>query len=134
MSAYMQTMDRFLAIEQALMNILINARDAFHSGSDLRLEAALVRVRLSREDDFWLVAITDNAGGIDHAVAETLIHPFVTTKSGIGAPGLGLAVAHGTIKEMGGTLTARNCSGGARFDVRLPYRQEDATDPASTTA
>lgn len=103
-----------------LGNVAQNALDAMPTGGTLT--ATLAR----RDDESACISMSDSGGGIDPEHMEHLFEPFFTTKGELGRgsahnPGLGLAVAHGLVHELGGTISASNLPGsGARFDIVLP--------------
>lgn len=105
-------------LEQVLMNLLLNARDALASrpvGAPrrIRIEAAPApegRVRLT---------VADTGGGIAPEVAGRLFEPFVTTKGPDKGTGLGLSICHGLLKGMGGSIEADNDTEGAVFTITL---------------
>jgi signal transduction histidine kinase len=107
-----------------LNNIVDNAVEAMPSGGTLTL--ALAR----RDEDSVSLSIADSGPGIDPKHMERVFEPFFTTKGALGAgtgrnAGMGLAVAHGLVGEMHGTITASNIPGaGARFDIVLPVHRE----------
>jgi two-component system cell cycle sensor histidine kinase/response regulator CckA len=116
-------------IEQVIMNLVINARDAMPHGGKLVILTADVDVDQAdaskhpgmRPGAFVLLALSDTGCGMD---ADTLAHifePFFTTK-GIGkGTGLGLSTAYGIIKQSGGYIYAASEPGkGATFEVYLP--------------
>jgi|GEM_PF-2054167 C4-dicarboxylate-specific signal transduction histidine kinase len=104
------------AIQQVLLNLLINARDAIGE-SDKRE----IRVESSVEERQVCLAITDSGPGIAEEVAERLFDPFVTTKPVGKGTGLGLSVSRSIIEGFGGTLQAENnTTGGACFHICLP--------------
>jgi signal transduction histidine kinase len=76
------------------------------------------------------LSIADSGPGIDPKYMERVFEPFFTTKGALGAgtgrnAGMGLAVAHGLVGEMHGTITASNIPGaGARFDIVLPIHRD----------
>jgi signal transduction histidine kinase len=87
-------------------------------------------VTLARRDDKSVcVSIIDSGGGLSTEELEHLFEPFYTTKGELGEgtgrnAGMGLAVVHGLVSEMHGTITASNVAGrGARFDIVLPLRE-----------
>jgi PAS domain S-box-containing protein len=113
-------------LEQVLINLLANARDAL-----LGRGAEGARwVGVSQEpctDPGWVeLHVRDNAGGIDPAVIERIFEAFFTTKPIGKGTGLGLSVSNELIRNMGGSLSVDNFKGGARFVIRLPRQ---ATPP-----
>lgn len=113
-------------LEQVLINLLANARDAL-----LGRDSVGARwVGVSQEpcvDSGWVeLHVRDNAGGIDEQVMERIFEPFFTTKPIGKGTGLGLSVSHDLIRNMGGSLSVDNFKGGARFVIRLPRQSETA--------
>ncbi|AZE98113.1 Sensory box histidine kinase [Pseudomonas orientalis] len=113
-------------LEQVLINLMVNARDALLSlkekHPDLRPWIALHTEHDSRHVRIW---VEDNGGGIDPRLLERIFEPFFTTKPiGVGT-GLGLSVSYGIVENMGGRLSVSNGEHGARFCVELP-RATDA--------
>ncbi len=107
-----------------LDNIVRNAIEAMPGGGTLSV--TFVR----RDEDHVQLTIEDTGGGIGPDNMEHLFEPFFTTKGeladGAGRnAGMGLAVAHGLVSEMGGTITGSNVPGrGARFDIVWPIEQQ----------
>ncbi|MFK7987682.1 MAG: sensor histidine kinase [Sandaracinaceae bacterium] len=101
-------------LAQVVLNLLLNAADAMDSEGTIRLE-------VSADDTHVELAVSDTGPGIDPAIADHLFDPFVTTKPAGEGTGLGLAVCHTLVEQLGGSLDAENAEeGGARFTVRLP--------------
>lgn len=115
-----------ISIEQALTNVLLNARDALILNRATSVGCGTVTVVMDRHEAYWRIAVTDNAGGIPPSILPKLFQPFVTTKGRSGGTGLGLSISYGAVKEMKGEMTARNVEGGARFDILLPCIDEHA--------
>ena len=91
---------------QVLLNILLNARDAF---VERKVNASWVGIRISREDGKAVVTITDNAGGIPDEIMERIFDPYFTTKGPDKGTGIGLFMAKTIIeKNMNGRLSVRN--------------------------
>jgi len=105
---------------QVLLNILINARDAFANGT---VERPLVRITLFTEKGRTVILIADNAGGIPPEIVGRVFDPYFTTKGPDRGTGIGLFMAKSIIeKSMGGSLTVRNVEQGAEFRIELPGR------------
>ncbi|AZF03429.1 PAS domain-containing sensor histidine kinase [Pseudomonas sp. R5-89-07] len=112
-------------LEQVLINLMVNARDALLSlkerHPDLRPWIAVHTEHDSRHVRIW---VEDNGGGIDPRLLERVFEPFFTTKPiGVGT-GLGLSVSYGIVENMGGRLSVNNGEHGARFCVELPRATE----------
>jgi len=107
-----------IQIEQVLLNIIGNARDALNSPPFPSQKKILLKVECKR--DHGRIIIEDNGGGIPEATLQRVFEPFFTTKKMGAGTGLGLSVSYGIIKEMGGSIIAENCKGGARFIISLP--------------
>jgi C4-dicarboxylate-specific signal transduction histidine kinase len=110
---------QLVPLEQVLMNLLLNARDAIRplpAGAPRR-----IRLRAARAGEAEVaIEVADSGGGIDVAILPRLFEPFVTTKPIGEGLGLGLSVSHGLMRSMGGAITARNGPDGAVFTVTLP--------------
>jgi len=102
---------------QVLLNILMNAKDAFGE----RVKAgALISVRSWAENGRAVVTITDNAGGIEEGVIARIFDAYFTTKPQGKGTGVGLFMSKTIIeKSMGGTLSVRNVDGGAEFRIEV---------------
>ncbi len=106
--------------EQVLVNLFRNSLDAVSEQSDKQ-----VRVNVIRHEPEIHIVISDTGPGISEEVFPHLFEAFVTTKSSGQGLGLGLAISHMIITELGGKLTARNLeAGGAEFTIVL----EEAVD------
>jgi C4-dicarboxylate-specific signal transduction histidine kinase len=106
-----------LLLQQALLNIIVNAEQALTAVSIPRR----IDVRTLRQGQTVLVQVSDNGPGIRPDVLPRLFEPFFTTKEVGKGTGLGLAIAYGIVQEHGGQLHASNRQeGGAMFTVELP--------------
>ncbi|WP_431196950.1 ATP-binding protein [Pseudomonas entomophila] len=104
-------------LEQVLINLLVNARDAL---LEQGRAGAWIRVRQQQAGEHLCLLVEDNGGGIDPQLHERIFEPFFTTKpAGVGT-GLGLSVSHGIVSQMGGRLTVANSAEGACFRIELP--------------
>jgi PAS domain S-box-containing protein len=102
---------------QVLLNILINARDAFVGRN---VDNPRISLRSSAEGEKTVVTITDNAGGIAKEIMDKLFDPYFTTKEPDKGSGIGLFMSKTIIeKNMGGRLTIRNTGSGAEFRIEV---------------
>ena len=105
-------------IQQVLMNLTVNARDAMPNGGQLRISAEHVRLRDAR---YVRVRVRDSGVGMDAETRERLFEPFFTTKApGLGT-GLGLSTVYGVVQQHGGHIEVQSLPReGTTFDVFLP--------------
>jgi signal transduction histidine kinase len=102
---------------QALLNILLNARDAFLAR---KVESPTIVIRVFCENGRTVVTVTDNAGGIPPEIIEKVFEPYFTTKGPEQGVGIGLFMSKTIIeKNMNGVLSARNTGGGAQFRIEV---------------
>ncbi|WP_338800706.1 ATP-binding protein [Pseudomonas sp. RSB 5.4] len=108
-------------LEQVLINLMVNARDALLSKREKDSTfKPWISIYAERDDQKVRLWVEDNGGGIDPRLLERIFEPFFTTKPvGVGT-GLGLSVSYGIIENMGGHLSVRNSVEGARFCIELP--------------
>jgi len=106
-------------IEQVLLNLMINARDAL---AESKPRAPQISVTVERGgSDRLRLSVKDNGPGIDAAVKARIFEPFFTTKGDRGGTGIGLASAYAIILEHQGTLTCDSAPGlGTTFEIQLP--------------
>ncbi len=121
-------------IEQVLMNLAVNARDAMPSGGRLTIETSgVTRPPHAREGHestkpgpYVVLSVSDTGFGIPPEVADRIFEPFFTTKESGKGTGLGLAMVYGTVKQHGGFIDVVSRPGkGATFRIYLP--EVDAT-------
>jgi len=121
-------------LQQVLMNLLLNARDAMPSGGKLTIS-----VDAARTGDVVtgaLLSVEDTGTGIAPQTMEHIFEPFFTTKERGKGSGLGLAMVHGIVTDHGGRITAHSTVGvGTRFDIELPLCEPaDPQGPAPKPA
>jgi signal transduction histidine kinase len=106
-----------LLLQQAFLNILINAEHAIESsGSGGRID-----VTTSVAGGDVVTTVRDTGPGIPHEILPRIFDPFFTTKDVGRGTGLGLAIAYGIVTEHGGGIQAANApGGGAIFTITLP--------------
>ena len=126
-------------LDQVLMNLCINARDAMPEGGTLKIHTGFVpadpAARAGEDAGPWVsVSVTDSGSGMPPDVVERVFEPFFTTKPDRVGTGLGLAVVFSIVRQHGGSITCESTVGtGTTFRLRLPAAREHAT-PAATPA
>ncbi len=126
-------------VEQVIMNLVVNARDAMSHGGKLVIATAnadfaqptvIGRTEIPR-GMFVALSVRDNGTGIDDEAMEHLFEPFFTTKpAGVGT-GLGLAIVYGIVRQSGGAITVDSTrGGGATFTVYLPRIEAPSAEPS----
>jgi PAS domain S-box-containing protein len=116
-------------LEQVLMNLAINARDAMRSSGEIRvamrvvgrMAAVCTSCRKTFEGDMVELSVSDDGPGIAANVQERMFEPFFTTKDVGQGSGMGLSTVHGIVHEHGGHVVVEKAQGaGARFRLLLP--------------
>jgi PAS domain S-box-containing protein len=127
-------------IEQVLMNMATNARDAMPHGGRLTVATRRVVVRegsearydLPEPGQYALISVADSGTGIDGKSLESIFEPFYTTKEVGKGTGLGLSVAHGIIKQHNGSILVSSEPGkGTTFNIYLPLVEGHAVKEES---
>ncbi len=113
-------------VEQVLMNLIINARDAIVDRGHIDVEVGETDAPANAPDDvppgrFVTITVRDSGTGIPDSIRSHIFEPFFTTK-GVGeGTGLGLATSYGIVRQAGGFLTVESVEGeGSAFTVHLP--------------
>jgi signal transduction histidine kinase len=115
-------------MEQVLMNLAANARDAMPEGGRLTIETANVEVRADprtrpglQSGAYVTMSVTDNGTGVAEDIRAHMFEPFFTTKDQGKGTGLGLATVYGIVKQSGGSVYVESEEGaGTRFVIYLP--------------
>jgi two-component system cell cycle sensor histidine kinase/response regulator CckA len=128
-------------IEQVLMNLVVNSKDAMPNGGKITIQSA--NARLNHEDVrreysyihpglYVVLSVTDTGEGMDKETQLRIFEPFFTTKEKGKGTGLGLSTVYGIIKQSGGYVLVQSEPGqGTTFRIYLP-RVEDALEPVGT--
>ena len=131
------------ALEQILMNLVTNARDAMLAGGRMRIEVG--RATLGEEDcrdygqgtpgDYVVIAVHDNGAGMDPETQRRMFEPFFTTKPVGKGTGLGMPIVYGLVKEHNGFVRAYSEVGrGTTVRVYLPASVASAPHPRPASA
>jgi len=126
------------ALEQVVMNLIVNAREAMPQGGPLSLRVSslqtdkpfLNRFPFVKPGRYIRISVIDSGSGMDARIQSKIFEPFFTTKTS--GTGLGLSVVFGIVKQHKGYVMVDSKPGqGARFDVYLPCRLEGRTSVLS---
>lgn len=125
-------------LEQVLMNLVVNARDAMPDGGDIRIETRNLVMETAMQHDratvspgrYVAVDVIDRGEGIAPEKLQKVFEPFYTTKRPGEGTGLGLSTAYGIVKQTGGFIFAHSRPGdGARFELLFPAFDGDPDPP-----
>ena len=136
-------------LEQVIMNLAVNARDAIQSRGDKSGLISLLTRRMEAKDvekmgsdilpvsDYTVLVVQDNGGGIPPEAMPKLFEPFFTTKDQGKGTGLGLSTVYGIVKQSGGFVFVKNIKNsdgritGARFTIYFPVHKGAVPKPKS---
>jgi two-component system cell cycle sensor histidine kinase/response regulator CckA len=127
-------------LEQVVINLAVNARDAMLNGGALTIrtfnESVIVETRRGTEvvmpGDYVAIEIADNGSGIPLDIQERIFEPFFTTKEVGAGTGLGLSTVYGIVKQTGGQIFLDSAPGeGARFTIMIPRYVASAADASA---
>jgi PAS domain S-box-containing protein len=112
-------------VEQALVNLVLNARDAMPSGGRVRIGTANVELE---EESYVSLSVGDTGIGMDPATQARIFEPFFTTKHVGGGRGLGLSTVYGIVEQSGGRIAVESApEQGSTFTIYFPrYRGTEA--------
>jgi two-component system cell cycle sensor histidine kinase/response regulator CckA len=123
-------------LEQVVMNLVVNAKDAIGSRGHIRLETSVITLgreaagfrMATRPGRYVLFSVSDTGHGIGEDTMARLFEPFFTTKSRGHGTGLGLATVYGIVAQTGGSIDVLSEPGrGSTFNVYLPLHDRPAT-------
>jgi two-component system, cell cycle sensor histidine kinase and response regulator CckA len=125
-------------IEQVIMNLVVNARDAMPEGGRLVIETSNFEIddTFARRyaypvlpGSYVLLTVSDNGVGMDTATQQRIFEPFFTTKEKGKGTGLGLSLVYGVVKQSGGYIDVVSTRGkGTTFNIYLPRVGQDVVD------
>ncbi|MDD9940847.1 MAG: PAS domain S-box protein [Myxococcales bacterium] len=132
-----------MQLENALLNIAINARDAMPEGGTLRVRVVSAELPAREDGDgtpvpaghYATLSVEDDGCGVAPELRDQVFEPFFTTKEVGGGSGLGLSMVYGFVKQSGGQIDLHSEVGrGTRVDIHLPLHEGPALHERETVA
>jgi len=126
-------------MEQVIMNLAINARDAMPNGGKLVIQASNCEIKEDKNQEhgtlapgsYVLLSVSDSGVGIEETMRDRIFEPFFTTKPRDKGTGLGLATVYGVVRQSGGNIWVQSEVGkGTTFTIFLPRKFEAPAPPA----
>ena len=130
-------------LEQVLMNLAVNARDAMPSGGSLTFAIGHSEITPANQNDhpgtppgsYATLAVSDSGAGMPPEIVTQIFEPFFTTKGPGKGTGLGLSTVYGIVKQSGGHVCVTSAVGkGTTFTIYLPASREASEPPRRTSA
>jgi two-component system, cell cycle sensor histidine kinase and response regulator CckA len=124
-------------LEQVILNLVANARDAMPAGGKLLFQTAnrtpsaeeAIRTLDLEPGEYVCLSVVDSGEGMSEETQQRLFEPFFTTKEEGQGTGLGLAIVYGIVRGLGGSVKVQSELGsGARFDIYLPATEERVSE------
>ncbi len=130
-------------LEQVLLNLAVNARDAMPEGGRLDVSTSVEEISPTRAEDvaevepgtYVRIDVTDTGAGMEPETRQRIFEPFFTTKASTGGTGLGLATSYGIVRQSGGSIQVESePHQGSTFTIRLPATEAPVDEASPKTA
>ncbi|AII13999.1 putative two-component sensor histidine kinase [Campylobacter iguaniorum] len=107
---------------QVILNVLSNAKDII---IERKIENPNINVEIKEDNEYSIVKISDNAGGIDDSIIDKIFDPYFTTRHKTKGTGIGLYMAKNIIeRNMNGVISVKNIKNGALFTIKVPKKDQ----------
>ncbi|WP_455756337.1 sensor histidine kinase [Sulfurimonas sp.] len=113
--------------KQVILILLNNSKDATKMMIDKkRIEHGNINISINCKDDYGIIEVKDNGGGIENNILDDIFNPYFTTKGNSNGTGIGLYIAKNIIKNrMNGELGVKNIEFGCCFTIKLPLKKRE---------